>query len=251
MGSDKSWLIIASCCRPRPLPGWKPWKSMSNHPIENEYPWLLGEKFLTGLQLAMESRRLCPWGEVKQRYLDRWLLLYSHGSELVFYRSLVAILRRQSFGVRAPVSSFMESKALFRPVAEWNSPWVSRCWWVENDPGDRGESNEDCWILIGEQKVSYLSGIYFIGSSSALFSWLKVQQATDSLWGAFQESPADIWSREASSRGLASCSHFPSLRKFTLRVFEVEARSTTRWLTHFLFEVEPCTSVHIFLSYKS
>lgn len=52
---------------------------------------------------------------------------------------------------------------------------------MENDPGDLGESNEDLWIVIGEQNVSYLSGIYSIGSSSALFSWLKVQQAMDSL----------------------------------------------------------------------
>jgi hypothetical protein len=52
---------------------------------------------------------------------------------------------------------------------------------VENDPGEKGESNEDLWIVIGEQKISYLSGIYYDFSSSALFSWLKVQQATDSL----------------------------------------------------------------------
>lgn len=39
---------------------------------------------------------------------------------------------------------------------------------MENDPGDLGESNEDLWIVIGEQKVSIWNILYWFKLSSVL-----------------------------------------------------------------------------------
>lgn len=167
-------------------------------------PGSLVSTFLTGLQLAMESRWLCPWGEVKQRYLgraDRYS--YSHGSELVFENHFFPFSEGRVSECHIPcLPSWSEKKALFRPVAEWNSPWMSRCWWVEKMIQVIWANPMKIYGLWLESKrsLSILNILYWFKLSSVLL----VEGSAG--YGFSMRSVPGVACLYLITRGLASCS---------------------------------------------